>query len=73
MIGKTILSEFRPYKKAEIPKFDIDYRGLIRYARSVGKSVVDLSDCEKEKFIHGSSMVEIREKSIKVGKDTVKP
>ncbi|MGN0311744.1 MAG: hypothetical protein ACI4CC_03120 [Lachnospiraceae bacterium] len=60
MIGQMTLSNPHPYSVEEIPKFDIDYRGLIRYARSVGKSVKDLSDGEKEQFIHGNTMDDIR-------------
>ena len=56
MIGQMNLSNAHPYSRDEIPKFNIDYRGLIKYARSIGKSVVELSDKEKEKFIIGNTM-----------------
>lgn len=54
-----------PYSVEEIPKFNIDYRGLIKYARSKGLSVPQLTDREKELFITGNSMADVREKMIK--------
>lgn len=60
MNGQMTLSKAHPYSVAEIPKFNIDYRGLVSYARSVGRPVKDLSDKEKEQFIHGNTMNDIR-------------
>lgn len=57
--------EARPYMSNEIPKVDIDYRGLIAYAHSVGKKVPELSDVEKERFIVSLSMEEIRKIMLK--------
>ena len=59
MIGQIELSNAHPYSRDEIPKFNIDYRGLIKYAHSIGKSVVELSDKEKEKFIIGNTMDDV--------------
>ncbi len=64
MSGQTILSEPRPYRIDEIPVINIDYRGLINYARSRNKTIPELSDEEKNKFIFGSSMQEVREKML---------
>lgn len=66
MSGQTILSEPRPYRIDEIPVINIDYRGLVSYARSKNKTVPELSDAEKEQFILGSSMLEVREKMLLV-------
>ncbi len=68
MIGQMNLSNAYPYSRDEIPKFNIDYRGLIKYTRSIGKSVVELSDKEKEKFIIGNTMDDVRKASIKLPK-----
>lgn len=68
MIGQMNLSNTHPYSRDEIPKFNIDYRGLIKYARSIGKSVVELSDKEKEKFIIGNTIDDVQKASIKLSK-----
>ena len=49
-----------PYLSSEIPKVDIDYRGLVDYAHSVGKAVFELSDEEKERFVLDMSMDDVR-------------
>ena len=47
MIGQKTLSSIHVYTIDEIPKINIDYRGLIKYAKSKGLKVTDLSDSEK--------------------------
>ncbi|MGN0424864.1 MAG: hypothetical protein ACI4FY_06035 [Acetatifactor sp.] len=66
MIGQMRSFNAHPYSISEVPKFNIDYRGLVKYARSKGVSVVELSDDEKEMFIKGNSMTDIRSKMIKL-------
>ena len=53
-----------PYSKSEIPEFQIDYRNLVKYARTKGISVVNLSDEEKNKFISGATMDDVRKAMI---------
>ena len=64
MTGQTKVSEPRPYRIDEIPVINIDYRGLVAYARSKNKTVPELSDAEKEKFIFDSNMQEVRDKML---------
>lgn len=54
-----------PYRICDIPKFDIDYRGLVKYARAKGKKVVELSDKEKSMFIRNATIEDVRRNAIK--------
>ena len=60
MSGQRKASEPRPYMVSEIPAVKIDYRGLIAYAKSINKTVPELSDAEKNRFISDSSIQDIR-------------
>ena len=66
MIKQMKSSNVGPYSIADIPQFSIDYRKLIEYARSVKKSVPELSDAEKERFILEATMDDIRSKMIRI-------
>ena len=49
---EQILSEMgRPVDIDEIPNRKMDLKGLLRYARKVGKKVSELSEEEKKQFI----------------------
>jgi len=43
----------RPINIDDIPNRKMDLKGLLRYARKVGKKVSDLSEEEKKLFIRG--------------------
>ena len=54
-----------PYSIKDIPVFNIDYRGLTEYARSIKKQVFELSDEEKNRFIVGATMDDVKKHSLK--------
>ena len=58
-------STIGPYSIKDIPVFKIDYRGITEYARSRGVSVVSLSDEEKNRFISGASMNDVRKAQLR--------
>lgn len=54
------INSTEPIMPSQIPHVRIDCRGLIQYADAAGKTVMELSDEEKDKFISGSTMRELR-------------
>lgn len=56
----TSINSTEPVMPSQIPHVRIDCRGLIQYADAAGKTVMELSDEEKDKFISGSTMRELR-------------
>ena len=60
MTGQKILFNPHPYSVDEIPQFKIDYKGMIKYAISVNKTVTELTDSEKEQFTNGVKIEEIK-------------
>ena len=40
-----------PIMPSQLPQMNLDLRGLMNYAKSIGKKVVDLTDAEKSMFI----------------------
>ena len=55
-----------PYYKADIPNIKIDYRGLTAFAHNTGRSVCDLTDEEKNRFISNADMNIVRKRAIKL-------
>lgn len=54
-----------PYLKEDIPNVNIDYRGLVAFAKDKGVPVCNLSDEEKNLFISGSDIDKVRAVAIK--------
>lgn len=48
---KKIKNMESPISAKDLPRVKLDARGAIRYAKSIGKKVYELSDSEKQKFI----------------------
>lgn len=58
------LNNPEPIMPSQLPDVRIDYRGLINYAKEVGKTVADLSGEEKNAYISGNAMSELRKNDI---------
>ena len=54
-----------PYSKEDITNVNIDYRGLVAFAKDKGVPVCNLSDEEENLFIKGSDMDKVRAIAIK--------
>lgn len=61
---RASVESLQPIMPSQIPDVQIDYHGLVKYAKEVGKSVADLSDKEKDAYIIGSTMSELRKSAI---------
>ena len=55
-----------PYTKSMIPDIKMDLRGMVLYAKSVGKSVPELTDKELEPFLLNCDIATFKEKRIYV-------
>ena len=55
-----------PYSPDEIPKVRIDLKGLSSYAKRIGKTVPELSDEEKQPFVVGLEVQELKRQMIRV-------
>ena len=52
---EQILEEMgQPISLKDIPNVRIDYKSLIKYAKSKGKKVIDLPMEERMKFVHNN-------------------
>ena len=49
-----------PYEKKDIPNIQIDYGGLVAYARSKNVSVANLSDEEKNRYIKNATIDDVK-------------
>lgn len=54
-----------PYSIKDIPVFNIDYRGLTEYARSIKKKVFELSNEEKNRFIVGATIEDVEKHALR--------
>lgn len=50
LYNQRIKSMESPVSAKDLPKVKLDARGAIRYAKSIGKHVYELSDEEKQRF-----------------------
>ncbi len=55
-----------PYSKSDIPDVQMDLRGMVDYAKQVGKNVPELTEKEIEPFLLNMSFDEFQNKKITI-------
>ncbi len=53
-----------PYSLGEIPNVKIDYKGMVKYAHFVNKTVPELTDDELAPFVLNMSVKEMKAKKL---------
>lgn len=55
-----------PYTKSTIPPISLDLRGMVSFAKSIGKTVPELSDDELSPFVLNATVQDLKQVKISV-------